>query len=61
MQQKYVLTLPLGMILLTISILMDKYLPSNNILDFIETFLIGLSLVSNLYFIRSIIKTSREE
>jgi len=45
------LTLPVGLILLAASILMGKFLPSTPAIDFTEGFLIGLSLVLNVYYI----------
>jgi hypothetical protein len=52
------LTMPIGLILLAIAIVMDKFLPSNSALDFIEGFLMGLSIVLNIvYIIATIQKT----
>lgn len=48
---KKVTAMPIGIILLSIAILMEKYLPDNSILDFIEGLFIGLSLVINIYYI----------
>lgn len=53
------LTMPIGLILLAIAILMDKFLPSNDSLDFIEGFLIGLSIVLNIVYIWAIIQKSK--
>ena len=61
MKLKYALTLPLGMILLAIGIIMEKFLPSSPILDFIEGLLFGLSIVLNIYYIASLIHRSRKE
>jgi hypothetical protein len=51
MKFQKILSLPIGMICLAVGILMEKFLPSNNTLDFIEGFLIGLSVVLNIYYI----------
>lgn len=41
MTRKQLLALPIGMLLLAIALLMEKFLPGNNFLDFTEGFLIG--------------------
>jgi uncharacterized protein YqhQ len=51
MRLQQVLVLPIGMILLTSALLMEKYLPANNLLDFIEGLFTGLSIVLNIYYI----------
>ena len=61
MKLKYLLSLPVGMVLLAIAFLMDKFLPGNTYLDFIEGFLIGLSVVLNIYFIAVDIRNSKQE
>ena len=61
MKLKYILTLPVGMVLLAIAILMEKFLPSNNILDFLVGLLIGLSLVLNIYYIVAMIRKTKKE
>jgi hypothetical protein len=61
MKLKYLLSLPVGMVMLGIALLMEKFLPSNNFLDFIVGLLIGLSLVLNIYYIGSVIRHSRKE
>jgi len=45
MKIKQLLAIPIGIVLLAIVILMDRYLPGNNLLDFIQGLLMGLSLV----------------
>ncbi len=45
------LTLPIGVVLLTVSILMEKTLPSTPAYDFTEGFLMGFSLVMNVYYL----------
>lgn len=57
MTRKQLLALPIGMLLLAIALLMEKFLPGNNFLDFTEGFLIGLSIVLNIYYL---IGTSRK-
>ena len=61
MKLKYILTLPVGMVLLAMAILMEKLLPSNNILDFLEGLLMGLSIVLNIYYIGAIIHKTKKE
>jgi hypothetical protein len=61
MKNKKLLALPIGMILLGIGILMEKFLPGNNVLDFIEGFLIGLSMVLNIYYIFVIALKRKQE
>lgn len=61
MKLKYILTLPLGMVLLAIAILMGKFLPASNYLDFIEGLLIGLSVILNIYYIIAIIRHTKKE
>ena len=51
MKQSRLLTQPIGMICLAVAILMGKFLPGNNLNDFIEGFLIGISIVLNIRFI----------
>jgi L-lactate permease len=58
MKMNKLLTMPIGLILLAIAIMMDKFLPSNSSLDFIEGFLMGLSVILNIvYIIATIQKT----
>ena len=59
MKPRYVLTLPLGMILLAIAVLMAKFVPANNFIDFVEGLLLGMSVVLNIYCIVAIIHHSR--
>jgi len=51
MKLKKALTMPVGALLLAIAIMLEKFLPGSNLLDFIEGFLIGLSIVLNLYYV----------
>lgn len=50
MKIKEVLALPIGMVFLAIAILMEKFLPANNVRDFIEVLLMGLSVILNVYY-----------
>lgn len=61
MKTKNFLAMPIGIILMAIAIIMMKFLPSNNIFDFIEGFLIGLSIVLNIFYIYSISKKNIKE
>lgn len=47
-------SLPVGVMLLAIAILIDKYLPQSNLLDFIQGLCTGLSIVLNCYYIFSL-------
>jgi hypothetical protein len=51
MEHKQLLAMPIGMILLAIAILMERYLPANNILNFIEGLFTGLSIALNIYYV----------
>jgi len=51
MKRYQLLTMPIGGILLASALLMQRYLPANNLLDFLEGFLIGLSIVLNIYYV----------
>ena len=61
MKIQQVLALPIGMIFLAIAILMEKFLSTNNFLDFIEGFFTGLSIVLNIYYIFVIAKNKNEK
>jgi len=41
-------TLPFGVLLFAIALLIERFLPENNVFDFIAGFLIGFSIVINL-------------
>ncbi len=45
------LTLPIGMIFLATAMVMEKFLPGNDLYDFVEGVLIGLSVILNIYYI----------
>jgi len=59
MKIKQVLALPIGMIFLAIAILMEKFLPSNHLFDFMVGLFTGLSLVLNIYYIFAIAKNEK--
>jgi Ca2+/Na+ antiporter len=50
MKIEEVLARPIGMVFLAIAILIEKFLPANNVLDFIEGLLMGLSVILNIYY-----------
>jgi hypothetical protein len=43
---------PIGVLLLAIALLIERFLPENNGLDFLAGFLFGLSIVLNITFIQ---------
>jgi len=51
MKYKQALALPIGLILLAIALLIERFFPENDGLDFIAGFLIGISIVLNLIYI----------
>ncbi len=61
MKIKEALALPIGMIFLSIAILMGKFLPANNLFDFIEGLFSGLSIALNIYYIFVIAKKQKWE
>jgi hypothetical protein len=61
MKTKDVLAMPIGLILVAIAILMMKFLPGNSVFDFTEGFLIGLSIVLNIYYIFAVSRKNRKE
>jgi len=61
MKIQQVLALPIGMIFLAIAILMEKFLPVNNLFDFIEGLFTGLSIALNIYYIFVITKNKNEK
>lgn len=56
-----ILSLPIGMILLGIGITIGRYLPQNNTSDFLTGFLVGLSIVLNLYYIFTTTKKKKDQ
>lgn len=51
MKDKQFLALPIGIVLLGISILMGRFLPSTDLFDFLEGLLIGLSIALNIGYV----------
>jgi hypothetical protein len=51
MKQKQLLTLPIGLILLAVGIMIERFFPEKDGSDFIAGFLIGMSIVLNLTYI----------
>jgi hypothetical protein len=45
------LAMPVGLLFLAVALIIEKFLPSNNGLDFIAGFLFGISIVFNLSYI----------
>lgn len=50
MKMQQLLAQPIGMIILAIALLMQKFLPGNPLFDFTEGVLIGLSVILNIYY-----------
>jgi hypothetical protein len=61
MNLRHLVTMPIGMILLAIAILMEKFLSSNTMLDFIEGVLIGLSIALNLLYVFLVSRKIKKE
>jgi hypothetical protein len=61
MKTNDVLAMPIGLTLLAIAILMMKFLPATSVFDFTEGFLIGLSIVLNIYYIYVVSKNNKKE
>lgn len=58
-QTKY--ALPIGVFALVAAILMERFLPSNQGLNFLEGFLFGLSMVFNLSYISQLRNQQKEQ
>lgn len=56
MNNRQVLALPIGLILLAIAILIERFLPASDLLDFIVGVLTGISIVLNIFYIFAISK-----
>jgi hypothetical protein len=54
------LALPIGVLALVSAILMERYLPPNEGLNFVEGFLFGVSLVFNMGYILRLRKQQNE-
>jgi hypothetical protein len=50
MKYKQYSELPIGVLLLAIALLIERFLPENNVFDFTVGLLIGLSIVLNLKY-----------
>ncbi len=50
MKYKQFSELPIGVLLLAIALLIERFLPENNVFDFTVGLLIGLSIVLNLKY-----------
>jgi predicted Kef-type K+ transport protein len=61
MKLKQILSLPIGVILLAVAILMEKFLPETRTLDFIEGILMGLSIVFTITYIIMVSKKARKD
>jgi hypothetical protein len=46
-----ILSLPIGLILLAIAIVVQQYVPSNGNIDFFVGLLFGLAIILNIYYI----------
>ena len=55
----HVLAMPIGMILLAIAIILNRFLPENNVNDFLIGFLFGLSIALNIYYIFISVKRNK--
>jgi len=51
MKIKQLSPIPIGIVILAIAILMQRYLPGNDLVDFIQGLLIGLSIALNLRYV----------
>jgi hypothetical protein len=56
-----ILATPIGAILLALSLLISRFLPATNLLNFLSGLLLGLSLVFNLYYIIVISKMHKNK
>ncbi len=48
---KQFLALPIGIVTLVAAVIIDKFFPENRTTDFVSGFLLGLSVVLNMYYI----------
>jgi hypothetical protein len=51
MKRKQLLAMPIGVLFLALALLIGRFLPSNNIFNFMEGLFIGLSIVLNVYYV----------
>ncbi len=46
-----ILAIPVGIIMLALAIILEKFVPQSGILDFFIGMLVGMSIVFNIYYI----------
>lgn len=46
-----ILAIPVGIIMLALAIILEKFVPQSGILDFFIGMLLGMSIVFNIYYI----------
>ncbi|MDP2890673.1 MAG: hypothetical protein Q8P34_17130 [Bacteroidota bacterium] len=56
---KQLASIPAGMIFLVFAILIDRFLPQNNFLDFLAGMCTGLSIVLNVRYVLAIAKNKQ--
>ncbi|MBW8334208.1 MAG: hypothetical protein K0M40_19480 [Prolixibacteraceae bacterium] len=56
---KQLASIPAGMIFLVFAILIDRFLPQNNFLDFLAGMFTGLSIVLNVRYVLAIAKNKQ--
>jgi hypothetical protein len=54
-----ILSMPIGMILLALAIIINRFLPESSIFDFISGLFFGLSIVLNVYYIFVTVKKDK--
>jgi hypothetical protein len=60
MKLQPLLAQPIGMILLAIALVMEKFLSPNGLIDFMEGLLIGLSVILNIYYIGVVFQKNKK-
>lgn len=55
-----ILSLPIGMISLALGIILNRFLPENELTDFCMGFLLGLSIVLNIYYMIKVAKKNKD-
>lgn len=61
MDKKKNLTMPVGVILLALAIIIEQFVPSSNISNFFIGLFIGLSIVLNIYYLIIVSKARKKE
>lgn len=56
-----VLAQPVGMILLAIALMMEKFLPATTLFDFIKGLFFGISIILNIYYIVIVFQKTKLE